>query len=300
MLLVLCRDPLEPALPDRSFAAEVDAINGLEIPFVLVDHDALTRGEPDRACRRALDREEETTAVYRGWMLTPERHEGMFNSLLERNIRLVNDPAQYRHAHHLPENLPVIEAATPATVWLPGVPPLDRIMEALRPFGDRPVILKDFVKSRKHEWADAFFIPSASDPAAVARVVGRFVELQDDSLAGGLVFREFVAFALLGPHPATGLPLTEEHRVFWLDGEPLYFSPYWDKASYPASRPPIDRFIPIARSVRSRFFTMDLARRPDDSWLIVELGDGQVSGLPSPADAFPFYQALASRWPPGA
>jgi hypothetical protein len=173
-------------------------------------------------------------------------------------------------------------------------------MEALRPFGDRPVILKDFVKSRKHEWADACFIPAASDPAAVARVVGRFVELQDNSLAGGLVFREFVEFAPLGPHPTTGLPLTEEHRIFWLDGEPLYSAPYWDAAAYPDSGPPIDRFADLARSVRSRFFTMDLARRPDNSWLIVELGDGQVSGLPSPADAFPFYQALASRLPPGA
>jgi ATP-grasp domain, R2K clade family 3 len=45
---------------------------------------------------------------------------------------------------------------------------------------------------------------------------------------------------------------------------------------------------------------MDLARRGDGEWMIVELGDGQVSGLPREADADRFYSALNERWPEGA
>lgn len=35
----------------------------------------------------------------------------------------------------------------------------------------------------------------------------------------------------------------------------------------------------IAAKVRSNFVTVDLARKEDDTLIIMELGDGQVSGL---------------------
>lgn len=55
----------------------------------------------------------------------------------------------------------------------------------------------------------------------------------------------------------------------------------------------MELFTEIAAAVHSRFFTMDLARRRDGDWMIVELGDGQVSGLPSVNDAGHFYEALS-------
>jgi hypothetical protein len=42
---------------------------------------------------------------------------------------------------------------------------------------------------------------------------------------------------------------------------------------------------------------MDVARRRDGGWMIVEVGDGQVSGLPKESDADGFYEALARAWP---
>ncbi|MFF2396799.1 ATP-grasp domain-containing protein [Nocardia sp. NPDC058114] len=56
-------------------------------------------------------------------------------------------------------------------------------------------MIKDYVKSRKYEWNTACFVPDLSDGAVLRRVVERFVELQGDSLAGGIVVREFEAFA---------------------------------------------------------------------------------------------------------
>ena len=47
--------------------------------------------------------------------------------------------------------------------------------------------------------------------------------------------------------------------------------------------------------VRNRFFTMDVANRVDGGWMIVELGDAQVAGLPERADVGAFYRALAQR-----
>ena len=58
MLLALCRDPLEPARPDRSFEAEVAAVERLGLSSVLVDHDALVRDDdPARAVRRVPEQD---------------------------------------------------------------------------------------------------------------------------------------------------------------------------------------------------------------------------------------------------
>ncbi|MGZ0050646.1 ATP-grasp domain-containing protein [Brevibacillus gelatini] len=41
------------------------------------------------------------------------------------------------------------------------------------------------------------------------------------------------------------------------------------------------------------FFTLDLAKRKDGGWIILEWGDGQVSGLPDRADVVvPFYEKI--------
>jgi hypothetical protein len=298
MLLVFCRDPLEPVRPDRAFEAEIAAVERLGLPYVLVDHDALVGGdEPDRIVRRVPAHPGSRLAAYRGWMVTPPQYRVLYEALIARGIRPINDPDQYRHGHYLPENYPVIEGQTPRSLWFTGDLGIDRVMDALTRFGDGPVIVKDFVKSRKHEWGEACFIPSAADREAVGRVVGRFLELQGEDLNEGLVFREFVKFEPIGIHPKSGMPLTEEYRSFWLDGVPIDWAPYWDRGADRGSRPPIERFSGVAAAVRSRFFTMDVARRRDGEWMIIEVGDGQVSGLPRESDADRFYEALARAWP---
>jgi hypothetical protein len=45
--------------------------------------------------------------------------------------------------------------------------------------------------------------------------------------------------------------------------------------------------------IPSRFFTVDVACLENGDWMIVELGDGQVAGLPDNSDLKQFYEALA-------
>jgi hypothetical protein len=295
MLVLYCLDPLNRRRPDDTYASEADIADRLGIPWALLDHDALVEGEVERAMRRVPSQSQPVTGVYRGWMMTVEQYALLYRALEDRGVRLINDPAAYRHGHHLPESYPVLEGHTPRSVWLPGTGPvdMDRIVDLLRPFGDAPLILKDYVKSQKHAWNEACFIPSASDRAAVERVVRRFVELQGPDLVGGLVFREFIEFEPLGLHPRSGMPLTLEYRLFFLDGRPLLCADYWDEGDYQGEGPPVERFTALAAKVRSRFFTMDLARKRGGDWLVVELGDGQVSGMPARADLTAFYRGLS-------
>jgi hypothetical protein len=100
----------------------------------------------------------------------------------------------------------------------------------------------------------------------------------------------------LATHSRSGMPLTREYRIFWLDGEPLLTVPYWEEGDYSGSEPPLATFRPVAADIPSRFVTMDVAQRAEDGvWQIVELGDGQVAGMPERADVLQFYEALVQH-----
>ncbi len=301
MLLLYCMDPLMRNQPDTAFAAEAVAAESLGLSRALVNFEALVdESDPARAVRAVLPQPEPVLGLFRGWMLRPSHYSQLYAALLDRNVRLINDPVAYRHCHYLPDSYERIAQWTPHTVWLPlkpgSTPSRETLREVLSPFGNRPLVVKDYVKSRKHEWLEACFIPSAADFDAVYGVVRRFLELQGDDLAEGLVFREYLTFVPLAAHSRSGMPLTREYRIFWLDGEPLLTAPYWDEGEYAGSEPPLADFRPVAAEVASRFFTMDVAQRAEDSaWQIIELGDGQVAGVPERADAIQFYEALARR-----
>ena len=106
------------------------------------------------------------------------------------------------------------------------------------------------------------------------------------------MFRENVPFMPLTQHSKSGMPLTVEYRLFFCGGNEVYRTQYWEEGDYGELQPPVEQFREVAARVRSRFFTMDVAKTTDGDWMIVELGDGQVAGLPETADLLSFYSAL--------
>lgn len=294
--ILFCTDPLIPARPDRAFVHEVEAAEAAGLTWSQVDFEALVAGDLTRALRRVDELTTPETAIYRGWMLRTTTYEALHTGLAARGWRLINDPAAYRCAHLLPEALPHLGDDTPRTVVVPLGPDFGwpAIHAALAALGSGPVLVKDFVKSRKHEWDDACFIRAADDRAEVERVAGNFIERQSDDLVGGLVFRAFESLVDLGVHPQSGMPLAREWRRFIADGRVLADSPAWELADRGDPPPEFDA---LARRVPSRFFTLDLAQRRSGDWTAIELGDGQVAGLPAQLEAKKFYKALAD-WDP--
>jgi len=287
MRIVFPSDPVTPKRVDEAFSDEESASREAGLGAALVDHDALVAGDVSAAVSRIR---EPGPAIYRGWMLTVQQYTALYDALALRGVQLINDPTQYRYAHHLPENLGDLGDATPPSLCIP-IAELDwaSLPACLAAFGDGALVVKDWVKSRKHEWHEACYIPRASDTATVEKIARRFVELQGPDLTGGLVFRAFETFEPIGCHPS-GMPLTKELRQFYLDGVLLVGGAYWDQGDCSA----MPDFAPLAAKLRSRFFTLDLAHRTDGVWRVVEMGDGQVSGLQT-IPAATFYTALA-QW----
>lgn len=295
----------EPRQVEEHFAAQAKSARAAGLDTQLLDQELVEAGDHAKAARslrRALNRasseaSEETLAVYRGWMLTAAQYASLYAALLAEDVKLLNSPAAYAHAHLLPESFDVIREHTPHSVWVPMTPEAPRIEEVLAAageFGDSPLIIKDYVKSRKHEWNEACFVPKASDQNQLRKVVTTFVERQGESLVGGVVLREFVPLQSVGTHQKSGMPLTREHRVFVLDGKAIASAPYWAGADYAGHVAPLEAFEEVMKSVRSRFFSMDLALGSDGTWRIIELGDGQVAGLLDTIPPKDLYGALAT------
>lgn len=131
-----------------------------------------------------------------------------YQALADRGISLINNPSQYRLTHWLPKNYAMIEGVTPRSVWLPNeVINTGEIQRAVESLGGGPVVVKDYVKSEKHYWTTAMFIPTPHD---TERVVAEFERCRGQDLERGLVFREYIP--LVGP----------EYRIWYFDGEPIY------------------------------------------------------------------------------
>lgn len=176
--IIFCADPLAPGQPDPAFAAEAAAAEQAGFAVALLAYERLVHEHnPAGAVRRLARQEHPTNCLYRGWMLSVASYAQLYAALIDRGYQLLHTPEVYRTCHELPASYPFIARHTPHTVWLAQEAGLglDQIMAALAPFGDQPLIVKDYVKSRKHEWREACFIPSAADRQEVACVTDRFL-----------------------------------------------------------------------------------------------------------------------------
>lgn len=113
----------------------------------------------------------------------------------------------------MPEALPLIAEESPVTVWMEGTA-MDRAWEITRPLAGGAMIWKDFVKSAKHKWDEACFIPAHASRDKFESVVSAFVRIRGGSMNRGLVFREFVDLMPVGRDVISGRTVFEEYRLF--------------------------------------------------------------------------------------
>lgn len=259
--------------------------------FSLISFEELTSNNVSAALRYVNEQELKEFAIYRGWMLRYNEYENLYYGLLNKNIELINSPLEYKHCHYLPESYNKIKSKTPKSSWTKKLD-TDSVLKLANEFGESAIIVKDYVKSEKHNWKDACFIPKASDSDKVKSVVDKFLELRGESLNEGLVFRKFEELEFLKEHSKSKMPLTKEFRIFFANKQIVKIYNYWDEGEYGNSKPELDDFLAIAKNIDSNFFTMDVAKKKNGDWIIMELGDGQVAGLPENANRNDFYNKL--------
>lgn len=284
--VLFCCDPLAPSRVDSYFQEQADAMVAAGATVALIDHDALLRGEITRAVRRIPHGI--GPCWFRGWMIPATRYAELEQAIAVKGGRLLTSAPQYQRAHELPGWYSAFASVTPRSVWMPVaasemVPPA-ALTDLARTLGGGPAVVKDFVKSRKHEWDEACYVADVEDETGLHAVVSRFLERQGDDLAGGIVIRAFESFVKTGPDAG-------EVRVWWLDGDVVLIGPHPDSPEI-APQPDLASIRPLVNALGCRFITTDIARHTDGRWRVVEVGDGQVSDLPNKVPASAIAQAL--------
>jgi hypothetical protein len=161
-----------------------------------------------------------------------------------------------------------------------------------------PFVVKGETNSRKDKWNKLMFAETKRD---AIEIVG---ELSGDSLLmnQSVYVREFVPLKTFMVSPINGQPITEEYRFFCLDGKVVCGGYYWSDFAEDVRELGVN-INPdnVPRSFltnvldkldqRARFVVVDVARTASGGWIVVELNDGQMSGL-SEIDPDMFYKAL--------
>lgn len=290
MIILFPSEPFNLKEVDSSFVGEYNTAKLLGFDVFLFDHDEYVRtGDIIKMNLPPKGKDSRTPLILRGWMLKGLDYEYLYKRLLSHGYELINNPTEYLNCHHFPEYYKHISEHT-SKAWWSG-PWLEHpysnkgeetFWEPVRSMlGD--IIIKDYVKSEKGN-PDLFILKKELTNDEFNERVQKFVEARGKLFNKGIVFK---AVENLKKYEGQ----TNEWRFFFLNKKLLIYNQNSD-TPVKVVNPSDDIIIEmekIAKMIESNFFTIDIAQKEDGSWMILELGDGQVSGLPLISDALSFY-----------
>jgi len=140
-------------------------------------------------------------------------------------------------------------------------------------------IVKGRTNSKKAQWNTHMYASNKKEALCVASM------LLQDSFIGpqGVVYREYIPLKTFEVG-INGIPFTNEHRFFFYKTIPLTWGYYWDCAENTSVETPNEAFdfaCEVAKIVSEHvnFFALDIAETKEGEWILIEVNDGQMSGL---------------------
>jgi len=214
--------------------------------------------------------------IYRGWMLKYDDYVRFYKNLLDFNLKLINSPDEYRNCHEFYYSYNSVRDYTPESLFFKDGEQINWNDVFYR--FDR-FLIKDFVKSVK-----GFDFPKYFDNSYVAqdmdKYIQKFIDIRGSLYTGGIVVKKFVDLK----HDDK----THEFRAFYVNGELLVI--YHNSCNYGDELP-----IEMAKNMPklgSNFYTIDFAVCNDGNIIVIETGDGQVSGIDDEKSIDVFYERL--------
>jgi ATP-grasp domain, R2K clade family 3 len=246
MRFIFPSDYFNPKHVDEAYSAEFDYLqqHGFEVSVISLE--GLKSGSSKIYPAPASD----AKLIYRGWMLSADDYLRLVNAVRTTGAEMWIDRNEYLATHYLPNWYPLIRDLTPETHFFA----IDDDLESgLNKLGWSRFFIKDYVKSLKTSIGSII-----NKPSEISTVVAEMQKFRG-TIEGGICIRQVEDF------------VTEtEQRYFIINGRSFAASP--------------DTEIPdiikeCASRIKSKFFSVDVIDRIDGYKRIVEVGDGQVSGL---------------------
>lgn len=142
-----------------------------------------------------------------------------------------------------------------------------------------PFVVKGKTNSRKFNWKTLMF---AENKQAATKIA---LELFQDPLISkqGIIARKYEKLKTL-EIGVNGLPFTNEWRFFILDSQVVACGYYWSiaetlpEAVSDGARALVDKVVGVVGD-KANFYVIDVAEKENGDWVMIELNDGQMSGL---------------------
>lgn len=187
-----------------------------------------------------------------------------------KNTKLIN--SYYEHSYITDMSYVLdIEDFTPKTYFSPNDLPIK----------EQAYVLKGKINSRKEQWKTKMFAKNKKEAIAL------YLDLINEPYIGeqGVVFREYVPLEKIS-ESINGMPFTNEWRFFFYKEQIIDYGYYWSSSDVLLKKEDIpkggvDFAKKIAKVVSSKinFFVIDIALTESGNWIVIELNDGQMSGL---------------------
>ena len=252
-----------------------EAVTFPEFRILFYNYDEFTAGNKLKIYPAVTDG---GLCIYRGWMLQTERYRELYQALQAQGLTLINSPEEYENCHEFPNSYPLIKEYTPKMLSFRAGESID--WETVRSRLDR-FMIKDYVKSVKGSDFPAFFDCSYSS-CEMDEYIDRFIEMRGDLFVKGIVLKEYVDLK-------QSAGITNEYRLFILNGKRLSLS---RNSNQQTGDPVPEQMISSLPVLKSRFYTVDFAECSNGDWIVIETGDGQVSGLSPGQDVRDYYEGL--------
>lgn len=219
---------------------------------------------------------EPVPGIWIGYIPLPQHYEEIYQAALRLNIRLLNNPDEFRRAEEFDKFYPLIADLTAKTECVES---LEQCEAAALHIG-YPVFLKGAVQSLKAKGIDACVAHDAED---LRRIATALLGSHRRSL-GKIIIRKWIPLrhSRIGPG---GFPFGREYRVFLYREEVLGMGYYWEGEDELASLSPSERqgVGTLATAVSTRlkvpYVAVDIGQTEQGDWIAIEVGDAQFSGL---------------------
>lgn len=231
--------------------------------------------------------------IFRGFMLSKQRRQFLHDKLRGLGV----EPAEYAAAHLFPATFAALRPLSPRAEWVSVDPKrvqpanFAEVVQSVSGWGCPYVLLKDFVKSAKAHGQRFMKVPVDGD---LSELACDFVAARGSQFNEGVVFKEYVD---LVRYPARGEPTTNEWRLWFMQGLLVEASPnsFQGDAAVPPPEALLAEVAKMAKCIPNPYITIDVAEA-ETGWIVLEAGDGGVSGPAPGQDLRHHWQLLAAHF----
>lgn len=259
-------DYFSPGKPDEEFASEYNVAKKLGFEVTVFNQESLLP-------KNILP---EFTYVYRGWMLNLDEYKKLNSYIQNRFGMMLVSPTDYANTHFYTDSFKSLNFLMPYTSRYLSDTPVEAIVETVKQdsnYSSGKFFVKDSVKSIKNN-------PAASVATSIhtlGETVHNFIKEQDIYINDDILIKDFVELDKTVPE----IRLWVSNR-FMKTKIVTSVHPDWSSFNL------IDVEESFLQDIETRFnesapknsfITVDIAKTTEGNWVIIEIGNGQVSGF---------------------